>query len=93
MMNVEDVQLERGKTYGEFKDHMKATKAIMEELRTIHFLKDGKTKFEDNFEVALFYMVTKLVRLSTTPHHHDSALDLSSYAKLWLDEIERLENE
>lgn len=88
-MDIRETQEERGKTYGEFKDHMQATSVIMEELRKVNLLKDeGGLGFDPKFEVALFYMVTKMVRLATSPDHEDSALDLSSYADLWLKEVQ-----
>lgn len=83
---IDLIQAERGTNYGRFADHMQATENIMNELRDVNLRKDGKG-FPPKFEVALFYMVSKLVRLSTTPTHTDSALDLSSYADLWLQEI------
>lgn len=86
-MDIRETQEERGKTYGEFKDHMQATSVIMEELRKVNLLKDEEG-FDPKFEVALFYMVTKMVRLATSPDHEDSALDLSSYADLWLKEVQ-----
>ena len=84
---IKEIQEERGKVYGEFHDHMAAASSIMLSLKLVHLKKNKKGMSED-FEIALFYMITKLVRLSTTPTHEDSALDLASYAQLWLKEIQ-----
>lgn len=89
---LKEVQNERGKNYGSFSTHSKAADDIMEVLRSVNREKNNttiSTNWPDGFETAAFYMVTKLVRLATTPDHADSALDLSSYADLWLKIIEK----
>lgn len=84
-VQLEEVQAERGNVYGSFADHSKAVDDIMKILSNINYRKNpGQVKYPKGFKTALFYMVSKLVRLATTPTHIDSALDLSSYADLWL---------
>ena len=83
---LDSVQSERGKNYGKFIDHAKTVDFIMDKLRMVNMSKGPTTSLDwpAGFETALFYMVSKLVRLATSPDHIDSALDLSSYADLWL---------
>lgn len=93
---LKEVQAERGNNYGSFSVHSKAADDIMEILRNVNREKNNNTistNWPEGFETAVFYMVTKLVRLATTPHHVDSALDLSSYADLWLKIIEKDQHE
>lgn len=93
---LKEVQADRGKDYGKFIDHSKCVDDIMKKLRQVNRSKNsGKERanyatldWPIGFETALFYMVSKMVRLSTSPNHIDSALDLSSYADLWLKIIE-----
>ena len=89
---LKEVQAERGNVYGSFDDHTQAVEKIMAILEDINVRKNkqqGFAKYPRGFNVALFYIVSKLVRLSTTPTHVDSALDLSSYADLWLKIIQK----
>lgn len=93
---LKEVQAERGNVYGSFADHSKAVDQIMDILKTVQVEKRNiplsafkKGDWPEGFETAAFYMVSKLVRLATTPTHVDSALDLSSYADLWLKIIEK----
>jgi len=88
---LKEVQKERGNVYGKFIDHSRAVDKIVDILKDVNIRKNGSKGFEDwpeGFETSAFYMVSKLVRLATTPDHIDSALDLSSYADLWLKIIE-----
>ena len=89
-MDIQSTQEERGLTYGKFKDHTWAVEQIMGVLALTNAKKNDAVtpQYPHGFETSLFYMVTKLVRLSATPTHKDSALDLSSYADLWLKEIQ-----
>lgn len=95
-MNKEDelksLQKSRSSYYGSFLDVSKKVDEVMNSLRAHNLNINGHSTFPEGFETALFYMVSKLVRLCATPLHEDSALDLSSYANLWL-EIIRTENE
>lgn len=93
MDGLKEVQAERGNVYGSFADHSKAVDDIMKILADVNIKKNDRklkvneapsTDYPEGFETAAFYMVSKLVRLATTPTHIDSALDLSSYADLWL---------
>lgn len=84
---IKDVQEQRGLNYGEFEEHAKTVDNIMSDLKAVSE-KNGVV-YPDGFKTALFYMVSKLVRLSTNPMHGDSALDLSSYANLWLERFIR----
>lgn len=90
-MQIEKIQEQRGRDYGEFTNHIFAVDSIMKILKD-QFLKHNITEYPKGFDSALFYMVSKLVRLATSPLHKDSALDLSSYADLWLKEINKIEN-
>jgi hypothetical protein len=97
---LKDVQKERGNVYGKFIDHSKAVDQIVDILKTVNMEKQNfpisvlpKEDWPEGFETAVFYMVSKLVRLATTPNHIDSALDLSSYADLWLKIIEEQDDE
>lgn len=91
---LKEVQTERGNVYGSFDDHARAVEKIMGMLENINLQKNkGNLKYPKGFQTVLFYMVSKLVRLATTPTHIDSALDLSSYADLWLKIIEEQDNE
>ncbi|WP_373073851.1 hypothetical protein [Sulfurimonas sp.] len=88
---LKEVQSERGNVYGGFDNHSKAVDQIMEVLRNVNKEKNDvtiKQQWPEGFETAAFYMVSKMVRLATTPEHVDSALDLSSYADLWLKIIQ-----
>lgn len=96
MNKLKEVQTERGNVYGSFKDHSKAVEDIINILKNINKEKNDvtiSTDWPEGFETAVFYMVSKLVRLATTPNHLDSALDLSSYADLWLKIIEEKDDE
>lgn len=86
---VAAVQEERGKNYGEFSDHTEIVEEIMASLKKVNVRKNGSKRYPIGFETALFYIVSKLVRLVTTPEHEDSALDLGSYANLWLKMIRK----
>ena len=88
MNDIERVQEERN-DYGTFENHAGAVEDIMRILKNVNKQKNGKTNYPRGFKTALFYLVHKLVRLATTPTHTDSALDLSSYADLWLKEIKK----
>jgi len=96
-MKLEEVQAERNKNYGSFTAHAKAVDNIMIQLRLVNREKnirdDGtpstSVDWPKGFETALFYMVSKMVRLATSAGHEDSALDLSSYADLWLKKIKK----
>jgi hypothetical protein len=92
---LKEVQAERGNVYGSFEDHAHAVDQIMRILSDINYKKNpGQIKYPKGFRAALFYIVSKLVRLATTPTHIDTALDLSSYADLWLKIIQKgTENE
>lgn len=85
------VQAERGNDYGEFIDHSGSVDDIMDILENINRKKNnGDLKYPRGFRTALFYIVSKLVRLATSPDHEDSSLDLGSYAKLWLDIVRKV---
>ena len=86
---VKSVQSERGSVYGDFGDHADAVEKIMKVLEEVHLKKNKNASYPQGFETSIFYMVSKLVRLATTPYHEDSALDLSSYSDLWLKEIKK----
>lgn len=86
-MELEKLQESRQKNYGSFGDQIKLVEEVIELLRKRNIQVNGTLEFPPGFEVALFYMVTKLVRLAASPSHDDSALDLSSYANLWYKEI------
>ncbi len=86
-MNLEELQQTRQSNYGSFKDQAKTVEGVIKLLRERNIQVNGELSFPDGFETTLFYLVTKLVRLSATPTHEDSALDLSSYANLWYKEI------
>ena len=88
---VQEVQEERGKDYGDFIDHSEAVDDIMDSLQWVS-LQNGAT-YPKGFHTFLFYAVSKLVRLATSPNHEDSVLDLSSYSILWLNIIRRRKNE
>lgn len=93
MQELNKVQEERGNNYGDFADHMVDVQKIIEILKNHNTKKNnGNLEYPEGFETAMFYMVSKLVRLSATPMHDDSALDLSSYADLWLKRGIRNEN-
>lgn len=87
---LKEVQAERGNNYGKFDDHARAVDQIMSILKGVNRSKTKNidTDWPEGFKTAAFYMTSKLVRLATTPHHVDSALDLSSYADLWLKIIQ-----
>ena len=88
---LKEVQAERGSVYGGFDDHAECVDSIMKALNKVHQKKNkGKTSYPKGFRTALFYIVSKLVRLATTPTHIDTALDLSSYADLWLKIIKKV---
>lgn len=85
-----NVQKERGEVYGTFRDHSEAVSSIIDILNQVNTQKNKKkTRFTKIFEITLFYVVSKLVRLATTPDHLDSALDLGSYAKLYYDDLKQ----
>jgi len=89
MDEVHEVQEERGEVYGEFSDHTEAVDAIMAILKKVNVKKNESLYYPTGFQTFLFYAVSKLVRLVTSPNHEDSALDLGSYAKLWLDIVRK----
>ena len=88
---VQETQEERGKVYGKFEDHANAVDKIMDILEDLNIKKNDslEANYPNGFRTALFYMVSKIVRLATTPKHEDSALDLGSYADLWLKIIQK----
>jgi len=86
---IKEVQNERGQVYGEFDDHTEAVDGIMTILKRVTVKKTGTGDWPKGFQTFLFYAVSKLVRLTTSPMHEDSALDLGSYSKLWLDIIRK----
>jgi len=86
---IKEVQNERGQIYGEFDDHLDAVEEIMVILKRVNVKRWGISHYPKGFQTFLFYVVSKLVRLVTSPIHEDSALDLSSYSKLWLDIIRK----
>ena len=88
-MSIEETQKSRKSDYGAFNHHTSAVDSIMKGLKITHDRNNKGKEYPEGFETALFYMVSKLVRLSTSPKHLDSAHDLSSYANLWEKEIER----
>lgn len=82
-------QKDRQSNYGAWMDHAKTVDIMMEGLRDINKAKNnGELYWPTGFETNMFYIVTKIARMATDPHHHDSTLDLKSYADLWLKEIE-----
>lgn len=84
-----DTQKDRQSSYGQLLPHAISADTIMAALKKVNEEKnDGKLIWPEGFETTMFYLVTKLVRMSTDPHHHDSCLDLKSYADLWLQIIE-----
>lgn len=84
---LKSTQNERESNYGKLIDHSIAVENIMFELKDLHKKKNkGKDQMPPGFETTLFYLVSKLARMSTDPLHEDSALDLSNYAKLWLEQ-------
>lgn len=85
--NLKNLQETRQSNYGAFGDQMRICDEVISKLKERNIQVNGSLKYPPGFETALFYMVTKLVRLSATPSHADSALDLSSYADLWYKEI------
>jgi hypothetical protein len=86
-MELNELQKTRQSNYGSFGDQAKIVDRVISLLRERNIQVNGELNFPEGFETALFYMVTKLVRLSASPTHDDSALDLSSYANLWYKEI------
>jgi len=84
---LKELQASRSSNYGSFSDVSKKVEEVMNSLRYHNQNINGVSTYPSGFETALFYMVSKLVRLSATPLHEDSALDLSSYANLWLEII------
>ena len=72
---------ERGKTYGSYKENVKAVAAIMKSLNDVHKDMNGvDMNLIDHCN--LQYLVIKLVRLGATPSHLDSLHDMQGYAKL-----------
>lgn len=91
---INQVQSERGSVYGDFSDHAEDVEKIMAIL-SMHNAKknNGVVCFPKGFKTAIFYIVSKLVRLVASPEHEDTALDLSSYSNLWLKIIRKVKNE
>lgn len=86
---LDDVQKDRQSNYGQLLPHVICADAMMEALREVNREKNNRVlNWPIGFETTMFYLVTKIVRMSTDPHHHDSCLDLKSYADLWLKIIE-----
>lgn len=85
---LERLQANRESDYGTLKDHAESVDVIMEALRDINCKKNKSdiTDWPKGFETVMFYLASKMVRMSTNPEHEDSALDLSNYAKLWLEQ-------
>lgn len=85
MSEIKDVQAVRVSSYGSYKDHMKDCDALMEIFRRNNAARNGgEVNWPAGYETSLYYMASKLLRLSADPSHEDSALDLASYAELWL---------
>jgi len=85
--DIKGVQKARTDVYGDFGVHAVAVEEILASLATVYEKKENVVPIPKGFKAFLFYATTKLVRLAATPTHQDSALDLSSYAELWLKEL------
>lgn len=94
MENIDDTLKERGKRYGEFRDHAKISQVIKESM----CIWDGWSKLDPFHKEALEMIAHKIARiLNGDPNYHDSWHDIVGYAKLVADEIlkrqEREKNE
>ena len=87
--SIKNLQKDRQKNYGSFETHSIISEKIMDLLKEVNKEKNGNVDFPEGFECTLYYLVTKLVRLSTDPYHLDSSKDLASYADLWHEIAEK----
>ncbi len=76
---IEDVLEERGKRYGEFKDHA----AITQDLKARMRMAPGWSKLNDGQKEALEMVAHKIGRiLNGDPKYKDSWVDVAGYAQL-----------
>lgn len=81
MENIQDIQADRAKTYGEYSINCKTRGEIMKLLYEANVVNNIRTLNCEEF-VMLSDIVSKLVRYVTCPDHEDSRVDLESYANL-----------
>lgn len=78
---LEETLKDRGSIYGDFGRGSKGFGVIMDEIRGMYFCANGRD-MEATDQIALQYIVMKLIRLAVTPSHLDSWHDIQGYAKL-----------
>jgi len=89
METVKEILGDRGVVYGDYAGGTKLRADILDGITARHLLVTGKSMSTED-RVKIFDIVNKLVRLSTSPKHKDTWLDIAGYATLTketLDEV------
>lgn len=85
-MNINDTLQERGKRYGEFKDHAEISQCLQWDMRQT----SGWHKLEADQAEALEMIAHKIARiLNGDPNYDDSWHDIAGYATLVADRLRK----
>ena len=79
--SVEDTLKERGEVYGDYKGGNEFRTALMKLIQKRYRDVHGEP-MELEYEYYIYDIILKLSRLSVTPTHADSWLDIAGYATL-----------
>lgn len=84
MTNINDTLAERGKRYGEFKDHAAISQALKDVMRAT----EGLQRLTPSQRESLEMIAHKIARiLNGNPNYADSWHDIAGYSKLVEDEL------
>jgi len=76
LREVSNVINERGKNYGESRENFKQIAELWKAYKGVEFSRE---------DVALFFILAKVARLSSTAQHRDSLVDIAGYAALAIE--------
>lgn len=88
MQEIEKLLEERGSVYGDFYAGTLAEASILGILRN-NYSDAHHAELSLKHQVWLSKIITKLVRLSVSPNHLDSWIDISGYATLVANTLEK----
>lgn len=88
MKTTEELIAERGEVYGSFIDGVTAEARILDILAANH-LQQTQTPLPTCYLVWMSKIVMKLTRLSVSPTHTDSWADISGYATLVVNHLNK----
>ena len=88
MSDINEILKIRGNVYGDYKGGVELRATIIESILNRYYAIHAKT-MPQNLIFCIWDIVNKLSRLAVTPDHLDSWKDISGYAKLTYEYLEK----